>query len=894
MIGKTISHYKILEKLGGGGMGVVYKATDTKLDRFVALKFLPPTFSYDEESKQRFIHEAKSASALDHPNICAIHEISETDDEPTTAGGQLFIVMSYYEGETLKKKIEQGPLKIEEAIDITIQIAKGLEKAHEKEIVHRDIKPPNIFITNDGTVKILDFGLAKSASRDTMTQLGSTMGTAAYMSPEQTQGEDVTHRTDIWSLGVVLYEMLTGKLPFRGDYEQAVSYSIMNESQDPLTGLRTGVPIELERIVNKTLEKKPDERYQHVDELIVDLKAVIKTIEISELQTSSISKAKIVTTPTQPEKIASSRKKWLFGLAAVLLIVATIVIYFIGGDSNDVIEVERKMLAVLPFKNKELVAKHTQISFTGTASNPRISPDGLSLAYIENSNGKIFVNVRDLSGGNPIQIWEGYMVSELEWFPDGKKLLITGMDGEDRRWNYIVFRYGGNERKFECHLHNSISPDGSTIASTFMSGKRIYFMNLISQDTSSIPIRNEFTWIDGIKWSSQGDRLLLLVTEGIKKSFLSIAKDGRDEKILFSEEAEIGSFRFFHDENTLYFNQQDNGNSSSIVKLQLNETCTSIIDPPKVVLSGLKMKAELFTNFSISNDKKLVYTQSFTYSNLWLGKLAKDKVKTNFIDKQLTTGTASIRFPSISPTGIEISFQMNNNIFLMSLDDMQMTQLTFKNQDIYRTVWSSDSKFLAYGTGVNEKINVCVIPKKGGQVKVFEKTYLSGNFSLAWAPGKNILYQIPGNINYNILDIKTETKNKLVPDYNGSFMESPQWSNDGNKIALYCGRKYSTSWQTGIWIISIVDSTETLLTNTETLYPLKWSSDDKYLYVFNDDTKHHSIQKILVSEQRIVESFLLNNRNFMYWHISIDPNEKEYVYVKQEHKTDIWIIENFE
>ncbi|MEN8251633.1 MAG: serine/threonine-protein kinase, partial [Bacteroidota bacterium] len=219
MIGSIISHYKILEKLGSGGMGVVYKAQDLKLDRFVALKFLPPSFSNDEEAKQRFIHEAKSASSLEHPNICNIHEIGETE------GDQLFIVMAYYEGETLKKKIDKGSLKVEDAIDITIQIAEGLQAAHNKGIVHRDIKPANIFIRNDGTVKILDFGLAKSASRNTMTQLGSTMGTVAYMSPEQTHGTDVDHRTDIWSLGVILYEMITGQLPFKGDYEQAVIYN---------------------------------------------------------------------------------------------------------------------------------------------------------------------------------------------------------------------------------------------------------------------------------------------------------------------------------------------------------------------------------------------------------------------------------------------------------------------------------------------------------------------------------------------------------------------------------------------------------------------------------------------------------------------------------------------
>jgi serine/threonine protein kinase len=229
MIGQTISHYKILEKLGGGGMGVVYKAEDTKLKRTIALKFLPPVFSFDQEAKKRFINEAQTASSLQQHNICTIHDIDETKD------GQIFICMDCYEGETLKKKIERGQIKTDEAIDIILQVAAGLQKAHEKGIIHRDIKPANIFITNEGVVKILDFGLAKLTGQSMMTKMGETVGTIAYMSPEQTRGELVDQRTDIWSLGVVLYEMMTGQLPFKGDYDSAMIYSILNEEPKHLT-----------------------------------------------------------------------------------------------------------------------------------------------------------------------------------------------------------------------------------------------------------------------------------------------------------------------------------------------------------------------------------------------------------------------------------------------------------------------------------------------------------------------------------------------------------------------------------------------------------------------------------------------------------------------------------
>jgi serine/threonine protein kinase/tetratricopeptide (TPR) repeat protein len=269
MIGKTVSYYKILEKLGEGGMGVVYKAEDTKLKRIVALKFLPPGLTRDPQAKERFLHEAQAAAALEHQHICNIYEIDETED-------QIFIVMSCFEGQTLKEKIDAGPLKIDKALKIAVQAAEGLQAAHEKRIVHRDIKSANIMVTEKGQTKIMDFGLAKLKGQTKITKEGSTLGTAPYMSPEQAQGADVDHRTDIWSLGVVLYEMITGQLPFKGEYEQAVVYSIMNEEPEPLTALRTGVPLELERIINKTLAKNPSERYQHADDLVVDLKKLEK------------------------------------------------------------------------------------------------------------------------------------------------------------------------------------------------------------------------------------------------------------------------------------------------------------------------------------------------------------------------------------------------------------------------------------------------------------------------------------------------------------------------------------------------------------------------------------------------------------------------------------------
>jgi serine/threonine protein kinase/pimeloyl-ACP methyl ester carboxylesterase len=276
MVGRTVSHYTILEKLGGGGMGVVYKAQDLKLDRLVALKFLPHEFGSEEEQKKRFIQEAKAASALDHPNICTVHEIDQADD------GQMFIVMACYEGETLKKKIGRGPLPVKEAIDIAIQVAQGLVKAHEKGLIHRDIKPANLMMTDDGIVKIVDFGLAKEIGAVDVTRTMQTAGTAAYMSPEQVQGLHLDGRTDIWSLGVTLYEMLAGQRPFPGDTLAMVVHSIVVEQPKPLRGIKPEIEAELEQIVGKALAKDRQTRYRSAAELLKDLADYRTTLTASQ------------------------------------------------------------------------------------------------------------------------------------------------------------------------------------------------------------------------------------------------------------------------------------------------------------------------------------------------------------------------------------------------------------------------------------------------------------------------------------------------------------------------------------------------------------------------------------------------------------------------------------
>ena len=330
MIGQSISHYKILEKLGEGGMGVVYKAQDLKLDRLVALKFLPPNITPTEAEKTRFIHEAKAASSLDHPNICTVYEIDETPD------GQMFLAMAFYEGVPLSEKIKQGPVKIDEAVEMAIQAAEGLQSAHKKGITHRDIKSSNIMVTPEGQVKIMDFGLAKTTGATMLTKSGATVGTVPYMSPEQARGEKVDHRTDIWSLGVVLYELISGRLPFQSPYSEAIVYSILNEEPKPFSLVRSDVPSEVESIVKKCLQKNPAERYQRVEELIVDLRRA-KLVPGKEVP------PQIIPRPTR-----FRWRNWYLIGGATFVIVTLLILFLPRFTSHD--EVIHS-IAVLPLEN---------------------------------------------------------------------------------------------------------------------------------------------------------------------------------------------------------------------------------------------------------------------------------------------------------------------------------------------------------------------------------------------------------------------------------------------------------------------------------------------------------------------------------------------------------------
>jgi tetratricopeptide (TPR) repeat protein len=393
MVGRTIAQYDILARVGGGGMGVVYRAKDAKLGRTVALKFLPQQWSHDDTAKQRFVREAQAASATNHPNICTIHDIETADD------GQLFIVMAYYEGQTLKQRLEQGPLSVDEALEIATQIADGLAKAHAQGVVHRDIKPGNVMLTEDG-VRILDFGLATFADALKLTIEHSTLGTVAYMSPEQVQGRAADARSDVWAAGVVLYEMLAGHAPFQGSHAEAISYAIRNETPAPLRSARAGIPEEVEQLVLRALHKEPSVRYQSGRELARALRLVRGQSLPIDLLTQELTISRDVT--QQEERRRRHPTRWV-GAAAAVLLATGIASWYVWFSP-----VERIPVAVAPVFNEtgrkelepyRLALTSALVMELSGSPNIRVPPYGRLLQIIR----RFIVTGADVSNPEAVQ-----------------------------------------------------------------------------------------------------------------------------------------------------------------------------------------------------------------------------------------------------------------------------------------------------------------------------------------------------------------------------------------------------------------------------------------------------------------------------------------------------------
>jgi len=383
LLGSTISHYRILARLGGGGMGVVYRAEDLELGRPVALKFLPPELTRDAEARQRFVGEARTASSLDHPNICTVHEIGRTED------GKIFIAMPCYEGETLKAKLARGPLDPDRAETIALGIARGLIKAHAEGIVHRDIKPANVFITNDDQVKILDFGLAKLMSESTENE-DTLIGTVGYLAPEQVGRQPVDHRCDVWAFGVVLYEMLTGRRPFTGHQPGAVFYAIVHDAPPPLAALAEGVPAHLEAIVAAALAKDPHERPASMQEIADQLQAT------ERIAAGAVPAHRVVA--VLPFRNASPEPQQE---------------YFCDGMAEEIIN------GLSALENLRVVARSSSFAFKGKDVDVRevgrrLRADALVEGCVQKVGNRLRITVQLVDARRGVQIWSGRYDRELE------------------------------------------------------------------------------------------------------------------------------------------------------------------------------------------------------------------------------------------------------------------------------------------------------------------------------------------------------------------------------------------------------------------------------------------------------------------------------------------------
>lgn len=858
MIDKNILHYKILSQIGQGGMGVLYLAEDTQINRKVVLKFLPVEMENDPDINLRFKREAQSAGSLSHPNIVTIYDVGVHENKT-------FIAMEYVEGKTLRELIISDELTIERITNISVQICEGLNEAHSKGVIHRDIKPENILIDEKGKVKIVDFGLAKVKNISKgITKQDSTVGTIKYMSPEQIMNQNVDHRSDIWSFGVILYEMITGRYPFKGEHDASLFYSIINQNPEPLARYKTDIGEGFQRIIDKSLDKDPETRYQHIDELLSDLRR-------EKRDSGEFAVSKLKRKNTRLIKRISIISAAILAIALIFFAVN----YFLNNPTK-----------------KVKPPKHTQLTFDGNIyfyengplfDRSQISPDGQFTAYVAGEGNEKGIYIKDNSGERAIEIYKGLKaVSCLRWSSNGNEIFFMAL--MDTSWNlYIMLKLGGKVQQLLQQVqYGCWSTDGNLIAGIHSSGKRIRFIKPETNEVEkTIELTGDFTWVLDIDWSPNGDEILFQThnNNGGIEEIWTIKTNGTHQHKILQDSNYIFSPRWSADGSHIYY-LRANETTQDLMKIEFSTN--SLDKKSEVVQTGLQAHG-----FSITRDnKKLCYTKYNSLSNLW--SFAYDRRENSYRAKKSTEGTSIFKIPRISPNGLKIVFISKGNIFEMSLDSKLIKQLTFLNSECYTVDWSPNGKEIAYFSGPN----LYKLPLET-HTPTLMKTANNGG-DLFWESTFKIFYSRPDGQNYYMFNPVTEENKLLVANDSVGWIFNPCLSPDNSNIAVFWNRYLNNEKARGLWIISLEDSSQNLL-QKGFIHPLRWSEDSKWIYAINSDITPLELLMINANsgKAKIVFTFP-SDRIDPYSGVDVSSDGKTIVCAIQETNSDVWMIENFD
>jgi serine/threonine protein kinase/Tol biopolymer transport system component len=692
---RRLSQYRIGELLGGGGMGVVYKAEDLQLGRTVALKFLPLELAGEPAAKARFLQEARAASALDHPNICTIYEVGETDEH------QLYLAMPCYDGETLKAKIARGPLPVPEALDTAFQVARGLAKAHRQRIVHRDVKPANLMVTGDGLVKILDFGVAKLAGEVGLTRTGSTVGTPAYMAPEQIRSEPVDARADLWSLGAVLYEMVTGRRPFPGESQEAVAHAILTREPEPLARLRPDAPAGLERIVRGLLAKDPAQRFPTADALTADLRLLLGL-------PSASGAAALPRVPRRPFRVS-----WRRGLTAALALFG-------------VVAVAALLLRLSLFERTPRQATFSQLTDrAGRETSPSLSPDGNYFVYAKLDGGDQDVFLQRVGGGNPINLTADSPADDSQpaYSPDGSRIAFRSERGGGGL--FLMGATGESVRRVaDFGYQPSWSPDGRALAFATepaldalarSSARQVWTVEVATGR------RKMVTKGDAAQpsWSPGGHRIayLAIVEDGKRRTLWTVPAGGGTAVPVLNEKTVAWSPVWSPDGRHLYF-LSNRGGSMNLWRLRIDERSGQVSGQPE----ALTTPAQSVSAFSLSRDgRQVLYATLETRSTIeslgfdpGSGQVAGPartvaRIMRRIFSVEPSPGGEWLSMDGESPTGVDL--------FVMRPDGSDLRQLTDDAHHDRLPVWSADGRWIVFSSNRSGRFQVYAIRPDGGGLR---------------------------------------------------------------------------------------------------------------------------------------------------------------------------------